>query len=70
MAPSGLIVAYVRPGGQCQKSGLKVLDEIVSVNQEPTRYMPISSIRKKIFQSKLKEMLLVIRRQAILTRGE
>jgi membrane-associated protease RseP (regulator of RpoE activity) len=70
LAPSGLIVAYVRPGGQCQKSGLKVLDEIVSVNQEPTRYMPISSIRKKIFQSKLKEMLLVIRRQAILTRGE
>jgi C-terminal processing protease CtpA/Prc len=70
LRPSGLLVTYVKPQGEAQKSGLRLMDEITYINQESVRYMPVSLVRKKIFQSKLDEVVLTVRRQIILTRRE
>lgn len=68
LKPTGLMIVYVDPQGIAAKSGLQVMDEVTRINGESTRYMPVSLARKKIFQSKLKEAALTVRRQISLVR--
>jgi hypothetical protein len=70
LRPSGLIVVYINPQGISQKKGLKIMDEVTHINGEPTRYMSVSIVRRKIFQSNLKEVTLTIKRLTILTRRD
>ena len=69
LKPSGLIAVYVGPQGIAVQCGLQVMDEVTRINGESTRYMPVSLVRKKIFQSNLKEVVLTIKRQVFLIRG-
>lgn len=69
LKPAGLVVVYVGPQGTAAKSGLQVMDEVTCINGESIRYMPISLVRKKIFQSNLNEAALTIKRQVFLIRG-
>ena len=69
LRPNGLIIISVRPDGEAYKSGLIVDDEITRIDNEPVRYMPVSMVRKKIFESKLKNVVITIKRQAIAIRG-
>ena len=69
LRPQGLIVSYVSPQGLGKECGLKPLDEVTHINNESTRYMPVSMVRRKIFQSNLKEVVLTVKRQVIVMRG-
>lgn len=68
LRPSGLSVVSVKPDSVAYKSGFIVGDEITRIDNEPVRYMPVSMVRKKIFESKLKNVVITIKRQAIVIR--
>jgi len=69
LTPSGLTVSSVDKSGMAAKYGLKVNDMLTHINNESTRYMPVSMVRKKIFESKLKEVVLSVKRDTIVMRG-
>jgi len=64
----GLVVSFISPAGAAKKSGLKLLDEVTHINGDSTRYMPVSMVRSKIFQSHLKEVDLTIKRKIVMMR--
>jgi membrane-associated protease RseP (regulator of RpoE activity) len=69
MRTQGLVVSFISPDGAAKRSGLKLLDEVTRINGESTRYMPVSMVRTKIFQSHLKKVDLTIKRQIVIMRA-
>jgi len=66
---NGLIVSYINPRGPAAANGLKSSDEATHINGESVRYMPISMVRRKIFQSNLNEVILTVKRQIVVMRA-
>ncbi len=68
LKPVGLIVDKVNTQGPAGENVLHVMDIITHIDGESTKYMPLSSARKKIYNSP-KEIILTVKRQVVLTRG-
>jgi C-terminal processing protease CtpA/Prc len=69
METEGLTVISVMPGKPADLAGLKPLDLIISINQEPTRYMPMEEAIKNISNSQGQTIDLIINRRVELMRG-
>jgi len=68
LKPSGLIVSYVDTHGMAKQAGLEAKDEIICINSESVRYMPVSMVRRNIFQSRLRHVVLTVKRNVIAIR--
>lgn len=66
---SGLVVSSLSAKGTAKDSGIRVGDEIISINGESVRYMPVAMVRGKIFQSNLKSVELEVKRKLIAERN-
>jgi len=66
---SGLVVSSLSAKGTAKDSGIRAKDEIISINGESVRYMPVSMVRRKIFQSNLKTIELTVKRNLIAERN-
>ncbi|MDD5644693.1 MAG: PDZ domain-containing protein [bacterium] len=69
METEGLTVISVMQGKPADIAGLKPLDIIISINKEPTRYMPMEEAIKTIANSQGQTIDLLINRRIELTRG-
>ncbi len=68
LTPAGLTVKNIGADGAAFKNGLRAADIVTHINRESTRYMPAQLVKRQIFQSRLKDVELTVRRQVTLVR--
>ena len=66
----GLTVASVREGKTAYDAGLKIGDVITSIDDKPTRYMPLNSAINMIRNSKEKTVKLTVQREILIWRRD